>query len=100
MEIRGYIYDNHSIIPYNPYLSKCYNIYINIEIYSTVRIFKYLYKYIYKDDDRITIIFGGNDRGGNPNPPVPSENDEISNYIDIRYIGSYETIWRLSQFEI
>ena len=38
-------------MPYNPYLTLKYNAHINLELCSTVKSVKYLYKYIYKGYD-------------------------------------------------
>ena len=40
--------NNQHIIPYNLYLSRRYNAYINIKICSGIKAIKYIYKYIYK----------------------------------------------------
>ena len=40
--------DNSWVVPYNPYLTLKYNAHINLELCSTVKSVKYLYKYIYK----------------------------------------------------
>lgn len=108
VEVRGHMYDNHWVVPYNPCLSKRYNAYINVEICNTVRAFKYLYKYVYKGGDRATAALAqnNNDRNGNGNArnrrnrPSPPENDEIMCYIDVRYVGPCEAAWRLSKFEM
>jgi len=42
VQVRGQVFDNRSVVPYNPYLSKRYNAHINVEVYS--RSFKYLYQ--------------------------------------------------------
>jgi hypothetical protein len=47
--------DNYYIMLYNLYLSKWYNVYINIEVYTKVSIIKYIYKYIYKGVDYIIL---------------------------------------------
>ena len=39
------------MVPYNPFLLLKYNAHINIELCSTVKSVKYLYKYIYKGYD-------------------------------------------------
>ena len=40
--------DSTWVVPYNCYLSQKYNCHINVEICSSVKSFKYIYKYIYK----------------------------------------------------
>jgi len=47
--------DNRWIVPYNPYLSQKYDCHINVEICSSIKSVKYLYKYIYKGEDRVLI---------------------------------------------
>jgi hypothetical protein len=43
-------------MPYNPYLTKKYRAYINIEILANVNAIKYIYKYIYKGVNKATIV--------------------------------------------
>jgi len=45
--------DNSWVVPYNPYLSLKYNAHINVEICTTIKACKYLYKYVYKGNDKI-----------------------------------------------
>ena len=40
---------------YNSYLSIKYNVYINIKICVNVRVCKYIFKYIYKNNDQINL---------------------------------------------
>ena len=77
--------DNRSIISYYPYLFKYYNTHINIEIYSNINIFKYLFKYVYKNNDWIIVIL---------------QNNEIHDYINIYYISTSETIWHIFGFKL
>ena len=47
--------DNRYVVPYNPYLSIKYNAHINVEICSSIKCCKYLYKYVYKGPDMTSI---------------------------------------------
>ena len=44
---------------YNFYLSIKYNAYINVKIYANVKTCKYIFKYVYKNSDRVSyqIVF-------------------------------------------
>jgi len=74
------------VVPYNPYLSQKYNAHINVEVCATVSSIKYVYKYVYKGHDRANIA-------------VESEN-EVSKYIDARYVSATEASWRLFSFSM
>lgn len=45
---KGHEIDNRWIVPYNPYLLLKYNCHINIEISSSLKSIKYLFKYLHK----------------------------------------------------
>lgn len=53
-KVRDKFLDNRCIVPHNPYLIANFDCYINVEICSTIKTLKYLYKYIYKDHDCVT----------------------------------------------
>jgi hypothetical protein len=80
-------YDNRHVIPYNPYLSTMYNCHINVEICSSIKSVKYLYKYICKGPDMAIITLEEN-----------PERDETREYVDGRYISAPEAFWRLFSF--
>lgn len=82
---RTFTFDNRWVVPYNPYLSARYKAHINVEICASVQAIKYINKYVYKGADRTTVRLG-------------NENDEIARYLQGRYIGPTEAIWRLFEF--
>ncbi len=79
------IIDNRWIVPYNPYLCQKYDCHINVEICSSIRSVKYLYKYVYKGHDRVIIS-------------IKNSDDEITNYLNARYVSASEACWRLFNF--
>jgi hypothetical protein len=55
--------DNRWVAPYNKYLALKYNCHINVELCSTVKSVKYIYKYVYKGYDCANVeIDAENDR--------------------------------------
>lgn len=47
--------DNRWVVPYSPYLLQKYQAHINVEVCSSVKAIKYIHKYIFKGNDRITV---------------------------------------------
>lgn len=47
--------NNCWIISYNLFLLQKYQTHINMEVCNTVKAIKYVYKYIFKNNDRLTI---------------------------------------------
>ncbi|KAL4559204.1 hypothetical protein LXL04_031338 [Taraxacum kok-saghyz] len=92
IKIRGAMLDNRWVIPYNPYLLCKFNCHINIEICSTIKAVKYIYKYICKGCDKISFS-------------VSSENNnvcvnEIDRFQAGRWISAPEGAWRIYRFSL
>lgn len=81
--------DNQWIVPYNGFLLQRYNCHINVEICSSVKAVKYLYKYSYKGPDRLNIQIDDS-----------QQHDEIEEYLDCRYISPPEACWRIFGFSM
>ena len=60
IKIGNNLIDNIWVEPYNPYISTKYNFHINVEICSTIKAVKYLYKYIFKGHDKIVHAINNN----------------------------------------
>jgi hypothetical protein len=65
VEVRNAKLDNRWVIPFNPSLFMLYNCHINIEIRSSIKAVKYLYKYIYNGPDRASYSVDKYDNGDN-----------------------------------
>lgn len=77
--------DNRWVLPYNPYLLNKYQSHINVEVCGSVHAVKYIHKYVYKGADRTTLAISNTD-------------DEITRYLQARYVSPSEAIWRLFEF--
>jgi len=93
VEVNGKSVDNRYVVPYNTYLLLKFKCHINVEVCSTVKSIKYVYKYIHKGYDCATLEFSRN-----------TENelvyDEIKNFLNGRYVGSSEAVWRIFSYEM
>ena len=78
--------DNSWVVPYNPYLSKRFNCHINIEMCGSPVSAKYMFKYVTKGPDRAMVS--------------TDVRNEISDYEDMRSVGSSEASWKLFAFPI
>jgi hypothetical protein len=63
VEVRNAKLDNRWVIPFNTSLLMLYNCHINVEICSSIKIVKYLYKYIYKGHDGASYSVDKSDNG-------------------------------------
>ena len=81
------IFDNRNIVPYNKFLSYKYDCHINVEICSSIRAVKYIFKYIYKGYDCAQL-------------EIIQENNEITQYLNGRYVSAPEAVWRLLEFKM
>lgn len=92
VNVRGSLLDNRWVVPYNPYLLAKFDCHINVEICSTIKAVKYLYKYIYKGHDRVAFQLVANE----------SETlvDEITTFRNGRWISPSEAAWRIFKFRL
>ena len=87
------IIDNHWVVPYSPFLCLRFNCHINVERCTSPKAAKYLYKYVTKGSDRAMVATVIDNQAGQPR-------DEISDYEDLRSVGSSEATWHLMAFPI
>ncbi|GJT32310.1 ATP-dependent DNA helicase PIF1-like protein [Tanacetum coccineum] len=90
VKVRKAKLDNRWVIPYNAYLLAKFDCHINVEICSTIKAVKYIYKYICKGSDRISFSVSS-DNGS-------SLIDEIDQYQSGRWVSPPEGAWRIFRF--
>ena len=97
--------NNGYVMPNNAYLLLKYNCHFNVEICTTVLAVKYLFKYCFKGHDcaRIKIsnadVFPG-DNIANVDNNTRLDYDEITQYLDTRYVCPPESIYRIFTFDL
>jgi hypothetical protein len=79
--------DNRWVIPFNSSLLMLYNCHINIEICSSIKVVKYLYKYIYNAPDGASYLVDKSDNGDKV------VIDEIKRFRDARYVTPKVAYW-------
>ncbi|XP_010451099.1 PREDICTED: uncharacterized protein LOC104733194 [Camelina sativa] len=95
--------DNRNVVPHNLNLLKKYMAHINVEWCCKTSAVKYLFKYITKGVDKATFVIvrpskGKKKKGLNKEEAQPV--DEISEYLDCRYVSACEAVWRIFAFHI
>ena len=76
---------NEFVVPYNPTLCRIFDAHINVEVCVTIKAVRYLYKYIYKNVDYLSV-------------ELLNPNDEILRYLDGRFITATEAAYHLLGF--
>ncbi|XP_062103455.1 uncharacterized protein LOC133814524 [Humulus lupulus] len=92
VKVRGQYLDNRWVVPYNPYLLATFESHINVEICSTIKAVKYLYKCIYKGHDRVAFNLVSEINN--------QQVDEIQQFQSARWIAPPEAMWRIYGFII
>ena len=98
VNVGGAQLDNRWVVPYNPYLLLKFNAHINVDICSTVSAVKYLYKFVYKGHDRSIIEFKAVSENGET-AEAKSVN-EISQYLEGRYVSATEACYRFFGYKL
>ena len=88
--------DNRSVIPYNPFLLRRHQAHVNVEYCNKTNSIMYLFKYVNKGPDRVTMAISNTDNDAESTTIV----DEIKQYYDCRYLSSCEAVWRTFAFDI
>ncbi|KAL1447196.1 hypothetical protein WDU94_005473 [Cyamophila willieti] len=82
--------DDGWVVPYNPTLLLKYEAHINLEIASTRRVIKYLFKYLMKGGSlqNVTVT------------PLHQQENEVDYFVTKRMVGASDACWRLLDFNI
>nr|KAJ0226698.1 hypothetical protein LSAT_V11C100019130 [Lactuca sativa] len=81
--VRNTTLDNRWLVPYNPKLLMMLNCHINIEVCSSIKSVKYLFKYVYKGHDKKVIHI---------------DKDQENDFQDTRYVSPPKALRRVFSF--
>ncbi|XP_027076803.1 uncharacterized protein [Coffea arabica] len=90
VKVRNVWLNNRWVVPYSAYLLAKIDCHINIDICSTVKAIKYIYKYICKGHDRTSFRVVAD----SPHCEI----DKIKQYVSARWISPPEATWRIYRF--
>lgn len=97
----GFVYDNRSIAPHNPWLSLVFDCHINMKVCCNITAVKYIYKYIFKGHDRANVSIGVEPVETNETQPTAATpRNEVKEYRQGRYFGASEAAWGLLNFQV
>jgi hypothetical protein len=92
--VRNTKLDNRWVVPFIPSLLMLYNCHINAEMCSSIKVVKYLYKYIYKGPNGASYSVDKSDNGDKV------VIDEIKKFRDARCVTPLEAVYRLYGFSL
>ncbi|XP_027174256.1 uncharacterized protein LOC113773851 [Coffea eugenioides] len=92
VKVRRFTLDNRWLVPYNPYLLALFDCHMNVEICSTIKLVKYLYKYVFKGHDLVCFRIMADDSA--------TDTDEIKEFQKGRYISPPEAFWLIYEFRL
>ncbi len=96
--VHGIELDNRWVVSHNVYLSTKYDAHINVEVCNNIRAVKYLFKYVYKGHDRVTVEISRQSDNATERNVVNT--DEIKKYLDCRYVSTSEAAWHIFKFDM
>jgi hypothetical protein len=90
--------DNRWVLPYNPYLLCLFNCHINVQACGSIKAVKYLFKYIYKGHDWVSVAVKEVDKEESKGNVDEIKQYRDAKYRDARWVTPPEVLWRIYSF--
>ncbi|GKA49641.1 hypothetical protein Tco_0742714, partial [Tanacetum coccineum] len=91
VNVRNSVLDNRWVVPYNPTLLMMFNCHINVEVCSSIKSVKYVFKYVYKGHDKQFV---------NVEKDRDQVVNEINRFQDARYVSPPKSMWQIYGFPL
>ena len=78
------------VVPHNPQLLIKFNCHMNLEVCTTIKSVKYIFKYIHKGNDAAHIEIRQH----------YLNHDEILQHLNARYVGPHQAVFRIMQYNM
>ena len=88
-QLRHHLANDSWVVPHNPHLLMKFNCHINVEVCTSVKSVKYIFKYIHKGGDCAHVEIREN----------TVHHDEILQYLNARYVGPHQAVFRIMQYK-
>lgn len=98
MHLRRRHQDDRWVVSYIPRLSREMNCHIHVDVCSNVNVVMYLYKYLFKGVDYARARLqerDSNGRSGLHDDSAKETEDELTDYVNCRYLSSSEAMYRI-----
>ena len=89
-QLRRHTVNDSWVVPHNPQLLMKFNCHMNVEVCTTVKSVKYIFKYIHKGNDAAHVEIRQNHLN----------HDEILQHLNACYVGPHQTVFRLMQYKM
>ena len=89
-ELRRHTVNDSWVVPHNPQLLMKFNCHMNVEVCTTVRSVKYIFKNIHKGNDAAHVEIRQNHLN----------HDEILQHLNARYVGPHQAVFRIMQYKM
>eukprot|EP00794_Sanderia_malayensis_P010460 gene10460-biopygen7627 len=86
------------VVPHNIKLLLKFDCHINVEVCTTIKSVKYIFKYIHKGNDMAHVEI----RDGHEEADLQRNivHDAIQHYLNYRYLSPHQTVYKLMQYEM
>eukprot|EP00794_Sanderia_malayensis_P012595 gene12595-biopygen10032 len=97
-QLRQHRLNDSWIVPHNLKLLLKFDCHMNVEVCTTVKSVKYIFKYIHKGNDMAHVEIREGHEEANSRQDIV--HDEIRQYLNSRYVGPHQAVYKLMQYEM